>query len=392
MTAGPLHGVRVVDLSQMMAGPLCSMVLGDLGADVIKVEPPEGDALRRTGDTVRGGETDYMLSLSRNKRSVVVDLKAAGGRSVVHALAATADVVLENFRPGTAERLGVDYERLAALNPRLIYCSISGFGRDGADAGRPALDPVIQAVSGLMQLTGTPATGPLKTGFPFADFATPLLATIGILAALHARAGTGRGQRIDLSMVDAAIFATIAREGYYFATGQTPARLGNEHYQLAPYNTYETADGRHVMVVAHTDKFWRALLTGLGEPALAGDPRFTTNADRVRHRDALNAALGARFRTAPLAEWLRRLDAASAIFAPVRTWDEVFGDPRVRREMLATVAHPTAGAITVLRNPLRLSGTPASVRRAPPRLGEHTAEVLAELAAARAAIAPPEGV
>jgi CoA:oxalate CoA-transferase len=375
---GPLEGVRVVDLSQMMAGPLCSMILGDLGADVVKVEPPEGDAIRRTGETRVAGESEYFLSLNRNKRSIVVDLKQRAGQELVRALAAGADVLLENFRTGTAERLGLGWDALRPLNPRLVYCSVTGFPRDGGDAGRPALDPVIQAMSGIMQLTGTPESGPLKTGFPFADLVTPLFATIGVLGALHARERTGSGQRIDVAMLDATIFSTIPREGYYFATGCTPARLGNEHYQIAPYNVYETADGRHVMVIAHTEKFWRALVTALGDAGLGTDPRFATNAERCRHRNALNAALAGGFRQAPLDVWTERLNAAGVIFAPVLTFPDVFGDPRIASRMVARVQHATAGTVSVLANPLRYSDTPASIRRAPPALGEHTREVLAE--------------
>ncbi|OGK82303.1 MAG: alpha-methylacyl-CoA racemase [Candidatus Rokubacteria bacterium GWC2_70_16] len=373
---GPLEGIRVLDFTQMMAGPLCAMLLGDLGADVIKIEPPEGDAIRRTGDTFLGGETESFLSFNRNKRSVVLDLKAEAGREAGRGLAAGADVVLENFRPGSAERLGVGYEVLRALNPRLVYCSISGFGREGADRARPALDPVIQAMSGIMQLTGSDETGPLRTGFPFSDLVTPLLATIGVLAALRVRERTGRGQRVDLSMLDATIFGMMPRDAYFFATGRTPSRLGNEHYQIAPWNTYATADGRYLMVVAHTEKFWHALITALAAPELGADPRFLSNADRVRNRTALNARLAAAFRTASLDEWTPRLTAAGVLFAPVRSFPEVFSDPRVRREMLVELDHPTAGRITVLANPLRFSETPATVRRCPPRLGEHTAEVL----------------
>ncbi len=363
----------------MMAGPLCSMLLGDLGADVIKVEPPEGDSIRRTGETRVGGETEYFLALNRNKRSIVIDLKTERGRELALALAAGSDVVVENFRPGAAERLGVGYATLREVNPRLVYCAISGFGEEGADRSRPALDPVIQAMSGIMQLTGTRATGPLKTGFPFSDFVTPLMATIGILAALRARERAGRGQRVDVSMLDATIFGTIPREAYFFATGRTPEPLGNEHYQLVPYNTYETADGRHVMVVAHTEKFWQAIVAALADPALERDPRFATNADRLRHREALNARLAGAFRTAPLAEWTARLAAAGALFAPVRTLPEVFQDPRVRRDMLVELEHPAAGRITVLANPIRFSATPAAVRRPPPLLGEHTEEIVGGL-------------
>jgi crotonobetainyl-CoA:carnitine CoA-transferase CaiB-like acyl-CoA transferase len=342
------------------------------------VEPPEGDAVRRTGETRVAGESEYFLSLNRNKRSVVVDLKQRAGQEVVRALAAGADVLLENFRPGTADRLGLGWDALRSVNPRLVYCSVTGFPRDGTEAGRPALDPVIQAMSGIMQLTGTPESGPLKTGFPFADLVTPLFAAIGVLSALQARQRTGRGQRIDLAMLDATIFGTIGREGYYFATGRTPARLGNEHFQIAPYNVYETADGRHVMVIAHTEKFWQALVSALGDPTLGDDPRFATNGERYRHRDALNSALAGHFRGATRDEWTTRLTAAGVIFAPVLTFPEVLGDGGIAGRMVAQIPHATAGTIRVLANPLQYDDTPISIRRAPPLLGEHTREVLGE--------------
>jgi CoA:oxalate CoA-transferase len=229
-----------------------------------------------------------------------------------------------------------------------------------------------------MQLTGTPASGPLKTGMLISDFVPPLFGTIGVLGALYARKDTGLGQRVDVSMLDATVFSMVPREGYYFSTGKTPGRLGNAHYQLSPWNTYGTADGRHVMVVAHTEKFWRALAQALGRPELVEDPRFLANADRLRNRDALDGELAAAFGAAPLQHWTAVLTEAGVIFAPVRDFEEVFGDPVVQ-EMVQAVSHPTAGEVQVLRNPIRLSANPTSIRRAPPLLGEHTAEVVAGL-------------
>lgn len=377
--SGVLEGVRVLDLTQMVAGPLCTLMLGDLGAEVIKVEPPAGDSARGIGVNRPCGESDYFLSLNRNKRSVVVDLKSADGVRVLKLLAARSDILVENFRPGTMEKLGVGYETLREDNPRLIYCGLSGFGRDGPYRDRPALDPVIQAMSGIMQLTGTVESGPLKTGVLISDFVPPLFGVIGIMASLYARVASGSGQRVDVSMLDATVFSMLPREGYYFSTGKTPERLGNAHYQLAPWNAYQTRDDRHIVVVSHTEKYWLALLKAVGAPALADDPRFRTNADRLRHRAELDAVLATAFASDTLEGWTQRLAACDVLFAPVRDFLEVFSDPVVRESMVQTLQHPTAGAIEVLRNPIRLNDNPATIRRPPPVLGQHTEEVLAEL-------------
>lgn len=376
---GVLDGIRVLDVTQMVAGPLCTMLLGDLGADVIKVEPPTGDTSRDIGVNRPDGESDYFLSVNRNKRSVVLDLKTVQGCETFKTLAAGADVLVENFRPGTMEKLGIGYETLRAANPGLVFCSMTGFGQTGPYRNRPALDPVIQAMSGVMQLTGTSASGPLKTGVLISDFVPPLFGTIGVIAALYARRSTGLGQRIDVAMLDATVFSMMPREGYYFSTGRTPERMGNAHYQMSPWNTYETRDGRHIMVVAHTEKYWRILTRTVGRPVLADDPRFASNADRLAHREALEQALAEAFREDTLAGWIARLTAADMLFSPVRDFHEVFSDPVVRESMVETVAHPTAGEIPILRNPIRMSGNGTDIRRAPPLLGQHTDEVLREL-------------
>lgn len=375
-----LEGVRIIDLTQLMAGPVCTMLLGDLGADIIKIEPPEGEASRHVGVTRIGGESDVFLALNRNKRSVVLDLKSPRDLQTLRALIRGADVVVENFRAGAMERLGLGYETLAADNPGLIYCAVSGFGKDAPYGDRAALDPTVQAMSGIMQLTGTAESGPTKTGFPLGDVVPPLFGTIGVLAALHARSRHGRGQRVDVSMMDATIFSMIPREAYFFATGSPPPRLGNGHYQMAPYNTYATSDGRLLMLIAHNEKFWQTLLRGLNDTALGADPRFGSNELRVRNRKALDEAVGALIARDTLANWNARLAAAGAVSAPVRTIDEVFADPVVEKNMVARVSHPAAGDIRLLRSPIQFSRDSNGVRSPPPLLGEHTEAVLASLA------------
>ncbi|MGE4243142.1 CaiB/BaiF CoA transferase family protein [Ramlibacter sp.] len=379
--AGVLRGVRVLDLTQMVAGPLCTLLLGDMGADIVKVEPPEGDSARHIGRNRPCGESDYFLSMNRNKRSIVLDLKTAEGVATIRALAAGVDVVVENFRPGTMEKLGIGYDALKESNPGLIYCSLSGFGGSGPYRDRPALDPVIQAMSGLMQLNGTPESGPLKSGVLLSDFVPPLFGTIGILAALRERDASGIGQRVEISMLDATVFSLVPREQYYFSTGKTPERLGNAHYQMAPWNTYATSDGKYLMIVAHTEKFWGNLARAIGQPELVADERFATNAARMRNRPALDAAISQALAQDTLESWTRRLTAAEVLFSEVRDFDAVFSDPVVRDSLVETVKHPTVGDLPLLRTPVRMGANPMSIRRPPPLLGEHTREILAECAA-----------
>jgi crotonobetainyl-CoA:carnitine CoA-transferase CaiB-like acyl-CoA transferase len=376
--AAALEGLRVLDFTQMMNGPFGTMLLADFGAQVIKVEPPAGDTMRKTGETFIGDDAAYFLTLNRNKRSIVLDLTTPEGQAIARKLAAQVDIVAENFRPGVAEKLGITYEILSAENPRLIYCSTSAFGREGSDSARPGMDPVVQAMSGIMQLTGDDKTGPLKTGMPYADLITPLLSTIGVLAAVEARHKTGRGQRVDLSMIDATIFSMIPRDSYYFTTGETPGRLGNAHWQIVPYNTYQTADHRHVMVIAHTDKFWRVLSTAVGADDLAADKRLDTKEGRLAHRDIVDAGLAQAFAKHPLEYWNKVLLEAGAMFAPVATFPEIFEDPRVARDLVVEVDHPRAGKFKLVANPLKLSDTPVREVGRPPVLGEHTGEVLEE--------------
>ncbi|WP_244832003.1 CaiB/BaiF CoA-transferase family protein [Caballeronia sp. TF1N1] len=386
---GALEGLKVLDFTQMMNGPFGTMLLGDFGADVIKVEPPQGDTMRLTGETFLGDDAVYFLTLNRNKRSVVIDLTTEEGQRLAGKIAEQVDIVVENFRPGVAEKLGISYEKLAASNPRLIYCSTSAFGRTGPDSFRPGMDPVVQAMSGIMQLTGDAQTGPLKTGMPYADLITPLLSTIGVMAAIEARNKTGRGQRIDLSMIDATIFSMIPRDAYYFATGETPGRIGNAHWQIVPYNTYATSDDRHIMVIAHTDKFWRVLAEAVGAHELLADERLASKDGRLAHRDIVDAGLSAAFAKMPLAHWNETLLKAHAMFSPVLNFEEVFEDPRVQRDLVAELDHPSAGRFKVVTNPLRLSDTPTSIRRPPPTVGQHTEEVLREFGIDPADFAAP---
>jgi crotonobetainyl-CoA:carnitine CoA-transferase CaiB-like acyl-CoA transferase len=379
MMKGVLDGIRVLDLTQMVAGPLCTLLLGDMGADVIKVEPPEGDSSRQIGVNRECGESDYFLSLNRNKRSIVLDLKTAHGVEILKTIASQSDIVVENFRPGTMEKLGIGYDVLAALNSRLIYCAMSGFGNEGPYRDRPALDPVIQAMSGVMQLTGTPESGPLKTGVLISDFVPPLFGTIGVMGALYARESNGKGQRIDVSMLDATVFSMMPREAFYFSTGKTPGRFGNAHYQISPWNSYRTKDDRYVMIVAHTEKFWRALATSTGRQDLLEDPRFVSNQARLMHRDALEIELGRAFAQDTLEHWTERLTKSGVLFAPVRDFEEVFSDPVVQEGMVQSVAHPTAGEVPVLKSPIRMSANEMGIRRPPPLLGEHTDEIIGSL-------------
>ena len=378
----PLDGVRVVDLTQVMGGPFCTMQLGDLGADVIKVEPPGGDLSRRMGGAqlrMPGDDNAPFFALNRNKRSIVLDLTVNEDREVMRELARTADVVVESFRPGVARRLGADYETIAAINPRIIYASISGFGQTGPYADRPGFDLIAQAMSGLMSVTGEPNGEPVKCGVPIADLAVGLIATNGILAALIARDRTGRGQYIDTSLFESALAMAVWETTEYWATGRAPHAMGSAHRLNAPYQALRTADG-HVVLAALTSRQWTDLCAALGRADLATDPRFETNATRMAHRAALvmelEAALGAR----TTASWVETLLAAGIPAGPINDLAQVFDDPHTQaRRMVEEIDHPVAGRVRTLGFPLKMSDTPPRVRRAPPLLGEHSAEIRREL-------------
>ncbi|MCB1742314.1 MAG: CoA transferase [Gammaproteobacteria bacterium] len=376
-----LSGVRVLDLGRVLAAPFCGMILADLGAEVIKIEHAErGDDTRAWKPPEAGGESAYYLSINRNKRSVGLDLSTEAGRRVVHELVARSDVVLENFRPGVTTRLGVDYATLSALTPRLIYCSISGFGQQGPMAGRAAYDYVVQAMSGVMSLTGERDGVPVRCAGAIADYGTGLYAVISILFSLMERARTGRGQHIDLAMLDCAMTYLGHTMTQYLTDGEPPRRLGNGHEKIVPMDVYETAD-EPLMVLCGNDGMFRRLVRAMGHPEAAEDPRFATNLARSQNLGVLEDFMREGMRRDTREGWMRRLAAADIPFVPVRSIAEVMAAPEVlERNMLAELPHPTAGRIKVVGSPLKLSESPVRLdRRPPPLLGEHTEQVLREL-------------
>jgi crotonobetainyl-CoA:carnitine CoA-transferase CaiB-like acyl-CoA transferase len=374
----PLTGITVLDLTRVLSGPYCTMLLGDMGARVIKVEQPgRGDDTRAWGPPFVGDESAYFLSVNRNKESVTIDFKASGGRALVERLAAGADILIENFRPGTLARVGLDYATLGARHPRLIYASISGFGQSGPRRDEPGYDAVVQAEAGLMSITG-PGDGPAyRLGVAVADLVTGMFAMHGILLALIARGRTGRGQQVDVAMLDATAALLTYQASIYFTTGEPQRRMGNRHPSIAPYDTFDAADGEFVLAVGHDAQFARLCeITGLD--ALARDPRFTTNAGRVRHYAELLPPLAAAFRGRTRADWIATLTRAGVPAGSVRNVGEVLRDPQLlHRAMIEAVDHATAGTINQLGLPVKLSGTPGAITRPPPTLGQHTEDVLA---------------
>ncbi|MCC6772507.1 MAG: CoA transferase [Gemmatimonadaceae bacterium] len=366
-----------------MAGPFCTMQLGDMGADVIKVEPPvTGDLSRSLGGVtlrMKGSDNAPFFALNRNKRSVTLDLKVADDRARFLALAQRADVLVENFRPGVMQRLGLDYPTLATVNPRLVYASISGFGQRGPYADRPGFDLIAQGMSGIMSVTGEPGGEPVKSGVPLADLAAGLYATNGILAALLSRERTGKGQYLETSLFDAALALSVWESTEYWATGVAPSAMGSAHRLNAPYQVFPTGDG-HVALAALTEAQWRKLCLVLERGALADDPRFATNAQRMTHRAALAREIAEALRHGGTNDWVERLLAAGVPAGPIHDYAQVFADSHtMARGMVQVMQHPVEGEVKTLGFALHMDGTPLSVRRPPPLLGEHTADVLAEL-------------
>ena len=377
----PLEGVSVLDFTQIMAGPFCTMLLADMGADVVKVEKPSGgDDTRRMGPPFVNGESAAFLGINRNKRSVVLNIRHPDGLAAARRLAERADVLVQNFRPGTLERLGLGYEDALRLNPGLVYCNISGFGGTGPYSRRGGFDLVAQGMSGLMSITGAPGSDPVKVGVPITDLNAGMYSAYGILSAYISRLRTGRGQLVDTSLLEAGLAYTFWESAIYFATGETPSPLGSAHRMSAPYQAFRTSDG-HVNIGAANQANWERLCVAIDRQDLLADPRFAVERgqDGEPGRARRNASQRT-FEARESAHWLEALEREGVPAGPINDMAQVYADPQViARDMVVELDHPAAGRIRNIGIPVKLSETPASVRRPPPTLGQHTAEVLAEL-------------
>ncbi len=374
----PLEDLRVCDLSRILSGPYCTMTLGDMGAEVIKVEPPAGDDTRGWGPPFLQGESAYFLSLNRNKKSIVLDLKTEAGKNALWMLIQKSDVLVENFRAGALARLGFDFDHVSKKNPRLIYCSITGYGHTGPRASAPGFDVVIQGESGAMDVTGFPEGPPIKFGLSIADIVAGMNAVQAILLALLVRKTTGRGQHIDIALLDSLIGCLTYQAQNHFA-GVTPRRLGNRHPSITPYEMFETADG-FMNVGVGNEGLWKKFCAAIGLPELCEDPHFASNADRLRNYDRLHPLLAERFKTRSRGEWKRIFEDAGVPSGYINTVKETFEDPQIQaREMVTSVIHPTIGKLKLVGIPIKLSDSPGEIRLPPPRLGEHTEEILASL-------------
>ena len=376
----PLEGVRVLDLTSVMAGPYCSMLLGDMGADVIKIESfPDGDTSRAFVPQIRG-ESYCFTVLNRNKRSLAIDMKSAKGRNIVHQLARRADIITENFRPGVVKKLGLDYESLRQDNPGLVYASMSGFGQTGPYAGRGGYDIIAQGMSGIMMMTGEPGGRPAKVGIAMNDIASGVTALYAILGAYISRLRSGQGQYVETSLLEAGLAWSQWEFGAFFGAGELPAAMGTRHRRAAPYQAYRTSDG-YVTVGANNEKLWRAFCEQVcASPHWLSDPRYASNALRVQHADALQADIEAVFTSHPTAHWVEALDAAAVPGGPVYSYQQVFDDPHVKaRAMVVEMEHPIMGTIKTFGSPVKSSGELVSIRRAAPWLGQHSEEIVRSL-------------
>jgi crotonobetainyl-CoA:carnitine CoA-transferase CaiB-like acyl-CoA transferase len=376
---GPLTGVRVLDLTRVLAGPFASMILGDMGAEVVKIENPDGgDDTRAWGPPFHDGESSYFLSVNRNKQSCTLNLKTSQGRDVLRQLASRADVLLENFRPGTLARLGLSYSEAAAANPRVIYCSVSGFGQTGPDAARPGYDLIVQGESGVMSVTGIADGPPLKVGLPIADLVGGLYAVQGILLALYARERTGRGQHVDVALSDGMASLLTFQAGIYFATGRSPQRRGNQHPSIVPYETFRARDG-YLNIAVGNNALWARFCDAIGRPDLITHPDFSTEALRVEHHGALKPLLDAVLGRRTVGEWMVLLGERGIPCGAIKDVSEVCADQQiVAREMVVEVPHTKLGTVRMMGIPVKLSATPGAATAGPPLLGEHTEAVLAE--------------
>jgi crotonobetainyl-CoA:carnitine CoA-transferase CaiB-like acyl-CoA transferase len=377
----PLSGVRVLDVSQVMAGPFACMMLGDMGADVVKVEPPgTGDQTRGAmGFKLKGEDSLGFLNLNRNKRSIAVNLKSEGGRALMRKLVAEADILVENYRPGVMRRLGFGWEACREINPKLVYASISGFGQTGPWADRPGFDLMAQAMSGVMSVTGYPGGPPVKAGVPVADIGCAMFAVYAMLSAYIGAQRSGEGQYVDASLFEAAMAFSIWDVCDWWGTGRPPEPVGTGNKMAAPYQAMACADG-HFVMGANYQKLWQKLCTVIGRPELLQDPRFASNADRLANKAALQQALEETFRTQGKDHWVPTLLQAGIPAGPILSYPEAFGSDHAQaRHMRMEIDHPVEGRVPNIGFPVKLSGTPQQVRRHPPLLGEHTDEVLAEL-------------
>lgn len=379
-TAGPLSGLRVLDLTRVLAGPYCTMILGDLGADVIKVEQPgKGDDTRAWGPPWAGTESAYYLTINRNKRGITVDLKSPEGQAIIRDLAAEADIVVENFKIGSLERMGIGYEQLREINPRLIWATVSGYGPDGPWADRPGYDFIVQGESGIMAITGEPDGEPMKVGVAIVDITTGLFTVIGIQAALRSREATGMGQKVDTSLLTSAV-AWLANVGQsYLVSGEPTVRYGNAHASIVPYQTFKARD-QHIIIGVGNDRQFSSLCAVLDRPDIATDERFVNNPMRVANREDLVTLLQSIFETRDSEHWLDGCYKAGIPSGKINSIEQVFNHPQVlARDMLVEIEHPMAGMLKMAGIPYELSASPASIRLAPPTLGQHTDEVLRDL-------------
>jgi CoA:oxalate CoA-transferase len=375
----PLEGIRILELGQIIAGTYGSQFLSDLGAEVIKVETPQGDLGRIPSVAPYKGLSALFLTLNRNKKSIVLNLKSEDGRKIFYDLVKVSDVVIDNFRPGVLERLKIDYDTLAGVNPRIIQCSVTGFGSEGEYKDYPALDIIIQAISGHMAITGEPGRPPVRIGIPLADMSGGIFSCKAILAALFTRERTGKGSKIDLSMFDVMLNLMGYIGTLWLTGGELPKPPGSAHEYTVPWQAFAAKDG-HLVVATRQDIFWRKLCAALGEPALADDARYKTNPARVQNRATLVPHLEEIFRGRTVADWLERLRAAEVPAAPVNNLDRAFAEPPVaEREMIVEYDHPQVGKVRLPGNPIKMSGATGTISKPAPRLGEHTDAVLGEL-------------